>query len=122
MVTYSLTITSVKISLLFLYRRCFPTQVFKRMSMVVGALYIIWFIAAVLFDIFQCRPFTAAFDPGLAFSNQCIDLQSFYWGITVANLLLDVIILALPLRVVWALKLSKQARVRLSCIFLLGSM
>lgn len=121
MVTYSLTIASVKLSLLFLYRRLFPTQAFKRTSLVVGALCIMWFLAAVIFDIFQCRPFSAAFDPDLAFSDQCIDLQSFYWGITIANLLLDVIILALPLHVVWALKLTKQERLRLSGVFLLGT-
>lgn len=116
-----MTITSVKISLLFLYRRLFPTQIFKRNSLIVGVLSIVWFIAAVLFDIFQCRPFTAAFDPTLIFSNQCIDVQAFYWGITIANLLLDVIILALPLQMVWGLKLKLQEKVGLSGVFLLGT-
>lgn len=73
-------------------------------------------------DLFQCRPFKAAFDPEDLFTDRCIDLQAYYWGTTGANLILDVVILALPLHMVWGLKISRKQKLGLSGIFLLGSL
>ena len=122
MTTYSLTITFIKISVLLLYRRLFTTATFKKVSMAVGAACLIWFIVEVFMDVFQCYPFKAAFDPALLFTDLCIDLHSFYSGITIANLCLDVVILYLPLHMVWKLKLPTKQKMMLSGIFLLGGL
>ena len=120
MLTYSLTITSVKISLLVLYRRIFDTIAFKRRSLIVGIACIIWWVVEVFTDVFQCRPFTAAFDSASLFTDRCIDIQSYYLGITASNLGLDIIMLLLPLHMVWNLKLSVKQRFALSGIFSMG--
>lgn len=73
-------------------------------------------------NIFQCRPFTAAFDPTLLFTDHCIDLQSFYSSVTIANLGLDVVVLYLPLYMVWKLKFPTKQKLMLSGIFLLGGL
>lgn len=57
--TYSLTITMVKISILMLYRRIFDTATFRLKSLIVGIICVAWFLVAVFTDIFQCRPFEA---------------------------------------------------------------
>lgn len=122
MTTYSLTITCVKVSILLLYRRIFATTPFMRVSLFVGIACVLWFVIEVFMDIFQCRPFTAAFDPTLLFTDHCIDLQSFYSGVTIANLGLDVVVLYLPLHMVWKLKLPTKQKLMLSGIFLLGGL
>lgn len=122
MITYSLTITSVKMSLLLLYQRIFATKEFRRRSMIVGAACIAWFIAEVFANIFQCHPFSEAFNPEALFTKKCIDLQAFYWGITIANLFLDVAVLALPIHMVWGLRLSTRKKCELSAIFLFGGL
>ena len=122
MTTYSLTITCVKISILLLYRRIFTTASFRRVSVAVGIACLLWFIIEVFLDIFQCRPFKAAFDPMLLLTDHCIDLQSFYSGITVANLGLDLVVLYLPLHMVWKLKLPTKQKLMLSGTFLLGGL
>lgn len=122
MTTYSLTITCVKISVLLLYRRVFTTASFRKVSVVVGIACLLWFIIELFINIFQCRPFKAAFEPPLLFTGHCIDLQSFYLGVTIANLGLDVVILYLPLHMVWKLKLPIKQRLTLSGIFLLGGL
>ncbi len=122
MVTYSLTITSVKISLLLLYRRIFNTRLFKMQSLIVGITCIVWLLIEIPMNIFQCTPFTAAFQPAYLFTDHCIDLQAFYWGVTVTNLGLDVAILCLPMQVVWKLKLPRRQRITLLAIFLLGGL
>ena len=111
-----------KISILMLYRRIFDTKAFRRKSLVVGVICLVWCMLAVCIDIFQCRPFNAAFDHELLFTYHCIDLQWFYWGITACSVGLDVVILCLPIYEVWMLKLSKQKKIMLSGIFLLGGM
>ncbi len=121
-VTYSLTITIVKLSILLLYRRIFITQGFQRTTIYVGLICLAWFFIAIFVDLFQCSPFKAAFDVELLFTDQCIDLQAFYWGITAANLALDVILLYLPLHMVWGLQLPKRHKIALSGIFMLGGL
>ncbi|KAG7009144.1 ubiquitin carboxyl-terminal hydrolase 2 [Physcia stellaris] len=83
---YSLTITIVKLSILLLYRRLFVTRTFKLLTLSVAGLCMAWFIAAVLTDIFQCHPISAVFDATMLFTDKCIDLQAYYWGITAANM------------------------------------
>ena len=122
MITYSFAITCVKMSVLLLYRRIFITASFRRVSVIVGIACLLWFIIEFFMDVFQCRPFKAAFEPFLLFTDQCIDLQSFYWGVTIANLGLDVVILYMPLYMVWGLQLPTKQRLTLAGIFLLGGL
>lgn len=120
MLTYSLTLTSVKISLLILYRRIFDTAAFRKKSLVVGIACIVWWVVEVFMEVFQCHPFAAAFDPTSLFTDRCIDIQSFYIGITASNIGLDVILFLLPLHMVWKLKLSAKQKIALSGIFSIG--
>jgi hypothetical protein len=118
-VTYGLTINLVKISLLLLYPRIFSTAAFRKKSMFVGVLCVIWFTIIVCMDIFQCRPFDEAFHAETILTNHCIDLQNFYWGATAANLGIDVIMLFLPLHMVWKLKLPTHQKLLLSELFMM---
>ncbi|MCJ1267410.1 hypothetical protein MMC22_007295 [Lobaria immixta] len=121
LITYGLTITAVKISILLLYRRVFDTASFKRAILVVGFLCITWLCGNVFTELFLCSPMSAAWDPKLVFSNHCRDFQAFLVGITVSNLLLDVIILCMPLPMIWNLKLSTRKKLEVIGVFLLGS-
>ena len=121
-VTYALTITLVKLSILLLYRRIFVTEGFRRTTIYVGIICVAWFFIAVFMDLFQCHPFKAAFDVELLFTDQCINLQTYYWGISAGNLALDVVLLYLPLHMVWGLQLPKRQKFTVSGIFMLGGL
>ena len=119
--TYAMTITLVKISLLLLYRRVFDNQKFKTYILVVGALCLSWFVAGVFSNIFQCSPVSAAFDERRMLPDvHCLDLKAWCYGVTASNMLLDIIILAMPISMVWQLRLPTRQKVILSGIFLLG--
>ena len=120
--TYTLTITMVKISILLLYRRIFDTAAFKRKTLVVGVLCIIWFLIAICLEIFQCQPLSAAFEPEMLFTDHCIDLQTYYEGVTAANMGIDMVMLLLPVHMVWRLKLPIKQRIVLSSMFMLGGL
>ena len=122
MITYSLTITSVKISLLLLYRRIFDTTSFKRQSLIVGIACLVWLVIEIWMNIFQCTPFTAAFELEYLFTRRCIDLQALYWGVTITNLGLDIVILILPIPMVLRLKISMRQKMSLLGIFLVGGL
>ena len=119
--TYALTITMVKISILLLYRRIFDTAAFRRKTLVVGILCMTWFFISFFLEIFQCHPPNAAFDPML-FTDHCIAMQSYYEGVTAANMCIDIIMLLLPVHMVWRLKLSIKQKIVLTCIFMLGGL
>lgn len=116
-ITYALTITSVKLSLLLLYRCIFTIESFQPRSLIAGAACIIWLLAKACVGIFQCRPFHAAFDPDLLFTDQCIDLQAYYWGITASNFGLDIMIICLPIREVWQLQMTLRQKLGLVGVF-----
>ena len=120
--TYCLTVTTVKLSLLVTYRRIFDTAAFKQRTLLVGIACVVWFIVTLFTGVFQCRPFSAAFDPKTLFTYHCIDLQSYYWGTCAANMVLDFVVLLLPLYMVWGLALPKRQKLAVSGIFMLGFM
>lgn len=122
LITYGLTITAVKFSILLLYRRVFATVNFKKAILVVCFLCITWLCGNTFTELFLCSPMSAAWDPVLVFSNHCRDFQSFLVGITVSNLILDVIILCMPLPMIWSLNLSTGKKLEVSGLFLLGSL
>lgn len=121
-VTHGLTVTCVRISVLLLYRRIFVTEAFRRFTLVIGALCIVWAFANVFGQVFLCSPMSAAWHPNLIFSDKCKDVQAMYYGVSISNMLLDIIILCLPLPLIWGLPLSWSKKFGLCGIFSLGSL
>ena len=112
----------VKISILLLYRRIFDTAAFRRKTLVVGILCIIWFFIAICLAIFECHPISAAFNPRMIYTDHCINIQAYYEGVTATNMGIDIIMLLLPVHMVWGLKLPIRQRIVLSSIFMLGGL
>lgn len=119
-VLYALSITIVKISILQLYRRVFTIQPFRNLIYIVGGMCLIWFIVVIGVCLFQCRPIVAAWDRTVV--GKCMDLKVLYYGITISNMILDVIINLMPVKMIWKLQLPLKQRVLLLCIMLVGIM
>ena len=124
-VLFTTTISLVKFSILAFYRTTFkPSKEFQRASVVVSAFCAIWFLVCFFVSIFQCSPPWAAWDLALFASGQaqCIAYGKFIIGYEITNILLDVAILALPIRAVWTLQMSKARKTILGGIFALGGL
>ncbi|KAG9235072.1 putative integral membrane protein [Amylocarpus encephaloides] len=117
-IIYFATLACTKVSILFLYRRLFPTRTFRIASNLVGALVLAWLFATILVSIFSCSPVSAFWThaPG----SKCIVSVRFYIGNAVPNIVTDFIILTLPIPVIWKLRTSLSERIALLIIFLLG--
>lgn len=118
------SITSIKISILLMYRRIFPIAEFQRHALVVGVFCVIWYFICFFINIFQCRPVRAAWQLDLLMDEQatCLTYGHFIIGYEISNMLLDIAILMLPIRVLRTLQLSMTKKIVVGAIFILGGL
>lgn len=76
---YPTAIMTAKLSILSLYWRLFPTRFMKRGCVVLTILTLMWWVAGVLVDIFQCSPISKAFNPAMS-PEGCIDQNAYCMG------------------------------------------
>ncbi|KAH8660374.1 hypothetical protein BX600DRAFT_551782 [Xylariales sp. PMI_506] len=109
----------VKLSVLKMYLRIFPSSGFRVAAAIIAAIVTAWCIAIILVCIFQCNPISKAWYPWI--DGQCINLKGSFIGNAVPNILTDVAILCMPIRQVLKLKINTAQRLSLCLIFLSGS-
>ena len=119
MAAHGLTVTGVKISVLLLYRRIFINPAFGRSVVIVGTLCIAWLFASTFGQVFLCSPMSAAWNPNLIFSSKCKDFQAVYYGMSISNLILDLVILCMPPPIIWGLHLSRKKKLMCCGVFCL---
>lgn len=120
-ILFSLVITSVKISILWLYHTLFGiSNLAKKLIYGTGVLCIIWFIIAILvLIVFQCRPVDAYWNEFMS-PAKCWDAKRLLLGYELTNFFIDIIILCIPVVVIGKLQLSREKKVGASITFLLG--
>ncbi|KAK1976916.1 hypothetical protein LZ30DRAFT_804370 [Colletotrichum cereale] len=115
---YVTAVMLVKVSLLLMYCRIFPSSNFRIAAITLGGITVAWWIAIVCVCIFQCTPIEKAYMPFL--DGHCIDLKASFIGNAIPNILTDVAILCLPVGQVWKLQATLTHRLSLCFMFLLG--
>lgn len=119
---YVTAVAFVKVSILCMYLRIFPSRSFKIGAYTIGSIVVAWCIAIILVCLFQCSPIYLAWQPWLAADDSCINLRGSFIGNAVPNILTDVAILAMPIKQVWKLHATMAQKVSLVCTFGLGSL
>ena len=110
-----------KLAILALYRRLFPNKsnryvIYALMGILIGLT-----ISTVVTALVACIPFAANWDPTLP-GARCIDKEAFFrWG-SLPNIITDIIMLILPMRIVWNLHTTTRLKVGLTITFLFGSL
>lgn len=114
--------TLIKLSILTLYLRLFNVDGhLKKACYAMMGFVVAWGIAVLLTTIFQCSPVHAAWDKTIP-DLKCFDLAAFVIGSNVPNILADAVIIALPLPLLWSLKLSTLRKLGLIALFLVAAM
>lgn len=121
---YGFSAPLIKLSVLVFYLRVFPTQLVQRGSRILGALAVAWCVAIQITNLLSCRPLYALWTPTLLVEGKavCIDTPAYYLGNSVANAMLDIGILALPLRDLARLQMPIAKRAGLMLAFALGGL
>ena len=112
---------SVKLSLLCLYGRIFPTPSFRLASVVVMILVSIWGITFFFVNLFLCNPPRKFWDPTVP--GFCLEYGKI--GLLVGLSLeigLDCTILVLPIKMISGLQMNTGKKVSVALIFLVGAL
>ncbi|KAJ5799070.1 uncharacterized protein N7518_001138 [Penicillium psychrosexuale] len=107
-IMYVTTVATTKISILLMYCRIFPTREIRIASLVLGGMTLSWLVAIILVSVFQCNPIPRAWDTRIP--GKCINLKGMFIGNAVPNIVTDILILSLPVKVVWGLHASLTHR------------
>lgn len=110
----------VKTSILILYARLFRTQTFKRVCIGVWVFTACWAVAAFTSNILQCTPVSYFWNK--AQPGHCIPNALIVIGLTngVLSFVGDLVILALPIPMIWALQINFRRKIALNAIFFIG--
>jgi len=122
LVLFAVSNTSVKFSAIFLYRRIFPTKVFQQISLGVLAVCGLWLVVVTINWPLICRPLDLfrSSDPSSP-EGTCYHVNAYFMGIELSNILLDHVVLALPLPMVWKLQMPKRQKILVCGMFMFGT-
>lgn len=115
---YSVSISTVKISVLLFYLRVFVNGGLRIATKASLAFVVLWSVANILQVFLICRPFAKTYTIGM--EGECGDQIASYISIGVFNIVTDVIIILLPLPTVWSLKMSTPTKLGLTGVFVVG--
>lgn len=104
--------------MLALYKRIFSRGPMVALSNAVAAIVLLWGYGVCLVAVFTCIPFRKMWDPTIP--GGCINLAQFYYGLQIPNIVTDAVIIAMPMKMVANLHISKTRKTVLSGIFALG--
>ncbi|KAM6505392.1 hypothetical protein FSOLCH5_014612 [Fusarium solani] len=122
---YYLNQLSLKLSILCFYWRVFSSSNYMRRSIqIIGCSILLWFIASFLVAILQCVPVEAAWDPVAKAKPgvKCVNLNGFFFGTSVPNIIADLVLVLLPIQQVLQLNINMTQKIFIIFFFLLGGL
>lgn len=116
-------VTCIKLSILLVYNDFFYCLTWfihcVRVTMVLCLLFAIGFIVGLCL---QCTPFEMNYNPAVPGGRCGISRKGGFYVSGALNLFLDVVIVALPLPVVWTLKIAPLKKLGVTAMFGLGAL
>lgn len=119
---YAFGQVTVKISLCLLYRHLFLSSKLHMLIDITIVYSVLWGIAFACVAIFSCRPIHAFWDFTLQAlpTTYCINNRAWWLGAAIPNILADIVVLCMPIKQIWALKLNRKSKLVLTVTFTLG--
>jgi len=120
-ITYKPTVALNKISILLLYLRIMPQQMYRIMIFSLLTLVSLFCVATSIAGVFQCVPVQKAWHKGMK-TGHCYNLVAAWYSNAVFSIVTDFVILALPMHMVYKLQSDKREKVILYFIFGIGGL
>lgn len=120
-ILYFASINIPKLAILALYRRLFPQKGIRIVISVLVGILIAQTISILVAAFAACIPFAANWDPTVP-GAVCINKEALFIWSSFPNILTDVIMLVLPIRIVWNLHVTTRLKVALTFTFMVGSL
>ena len=120
-VLYFILTSATKLSILFMYNRLFSvSSAFRYQVLAVGTLVVAFWVGFTVADLLNCRPLKWTWSNGLQDPRYCFNYNIFWMISGVVEAFIDVLIIAMPIRIVSRLQLNLTKKIALTAIFLLG--
>lgn len=105
-----------------MYRRIFFIDTSFRLKslLLLGVVFAFW-LAVTIATLLNCRPLKYSWI-GLSWEQYCFNYNIFWMVTGVVEVIIDIVILALPVRIVLQLQLSQKRRFSIMLVFLLGGL
>lgn len=111
-----------KISLLFFYLRLSPERHFRILVQGLVVIFGLYALIYAMISIFGCQPIYANWDVVAQATAKCIEKYPFFLAASIANIVMDFIILLLPLRIVVPLQIPRRQKMSLLFLFTTGGL
>lgn len=112
-----------KVAILLMYTRIFYIRDgFHKQVFVASAIVVAWWIGCTVASLLTCRPLSFIWSTVSGFPDHCFSFNLFWMASGVCEILLDIMILALPVRAVMSIELSPRRKFSVLGIFLLGGL
>ncbi|KAI4098299.1 MAG: hypothetical protein L6R37_006559 [Teloschistes peruensis] len=110
-----------KYAILAFYYRIFDLRFFRRLLLWAGLLCMAYMTAVDLTILFECQPIHAAWDQAIGFKpSHCINAERFNIASGSVNIGLNAIVFALPIPLLWRLRVPIRQHIILTAIFTLA--
>jgi hypothetical protein len=119
-IAYSTTVSFAKLSILVFYLRLSPQRGFRLAVYTLIGIVSAYTISYVFVLIFMCNPPHSQWD--LTANGTCLDKTGPFMTFSVANIMIDLAILIIPMHVVIPLQMPKKQKVSLLFIFATGGL
>lgn len=87
---------------------------------VMASVVVLWAVSIMVAATLNCIPISSFWDRSL--DGRCINTANFNYGMQIPNIISDLIILIMPIKVVIGLPIPKTQKILLSGVFLVGGL
>ena len=108
-----------KASILVFYRNIFTVHRFRLVANVMLAIVFAWTVSIFFANLFLCYPVTALIEA--FYGNKCVNGVAVWFASTISDVIIDIVILAMPIPMVLRLQLPLKQRLGVLVTFLLGA-
>ncbi|KAM5351078.1 hypothetical protein ACJ41O_003801 [Fusarium nematophilum] len=115
---YGICIALAKLSVLAFVLRISPDRLLRRAVHSLIALVCVYTFAYVVLVIFRCRPVAATWDADI--NGDCVDKLIPMLTLAIANIVIDLCVLLLPIRIVLPLQIPLRQKISLAILFATG--
>ncbi|KAI2639240.1 hypothetical protein GGS21DRAFT_419770 [Xylaria nigripes] len=118
-ILYGTAWTSIRLALVLHYLRIFPIKILQRGTYAIAAACVSWFIVIEALNLATCKPIAYAWNQKTQVGH-CIVTKTGNIVLGALNVVINTAIVVLPLHEVFKLELSRERRLLIYTVFLIG--
>ncbi|KAI0531864.1 hypothetical protein GGR58DRAFT_492099 [Xylaria digitata] len=117
---YYISVSLTKVSIIVFYFRIFPQESYRAFLWVMLVIVVLTGAATSIAGVFQCNPIARAWNAEIP--GTCFDQPALFFANSGINIVEDLILYVLPIRILWNMNLPLKQRIALIGIFVIGGL